>query len=412
MTDELLRFQTLQCMRKTYQKLCYETFGWSHPPKLSFERWIFETFLDKNKYDHVLPSFQNEINEYTVLYPGLFREIAEDLPIKLSKPLRFCTNDDIENIVEEYTNGIDTLSKLYPDYILGLNLSGIYDIAIITENIKRYSNYLTSLFKPHINKIIHRLIYISQLGIEKINNSEILYNTDFFSLDNSLVIYKFPKIQFSIKIDNTIIQKLKRQYLGNDFDAEVGLLLLRYQFGCTNEINAGLHSAVTPKMLNLFKKLFGVNCECFASPFNNHFEQYYSAFSDTDISFGSLGSFFNSKIKEGSYEANPPFTEEYITYTVDYIIKLLSKSSKPLSFILVLPEWNDSEGWLTANTSEYLRWKLTLEKKRHNYINGNVQVRKREFKAVHNTTLFFLQNERGTEKYFVDKDKIDLLSGF
>ena len=39
-----------------------------------------------------------------------------------------------------------------------------------------------------------------------------------------------------------------------------------------------------------------------------HFHhRYYSAFLDTDSAFGSLGSFFDADITEGSYEANPPF---------------------------------------------------------------------------------------------------------
>lgn len=63
-----------------------------------------------------------------------------------------------------------------------------------------------------------------------------------------------------------------------------------------------------------------MNGECFASPMNCFMkENYYSAFNDTDKYFGSNGSFFDNSIKEGSFEANPPFIPELMVGMVDHM---------------------------------------------------------------------------------------------
>ena len=50
-----------------------------------------------------------------------------------------------------------------------------------------------------------------------------------------------------------------------------------------------------------------ITFECFASPLNCRYSRFCSAFRDTDAAFGSIGSFFDSEPRQGSFEANPPF---------------------------------------------------------------------------------------------------------
>ena len=71
-----------------------------------------------------------------------------------------------------------------------------------------------------------------------------------------------------------------------------------------------MHSAAPRQAMTKMHEHLGVSMEMFASPFNCHFDQYCSAFVDTDSFFGSLGSFFDYPLPPGSYELNPPFTEE------------------------------------------------------------------------------------------------------
>ena len=45
-----------------------------------------------------------------------------------------------------------------------------------------------------------------------------------------------------------------------------------------------------------------IQFECFASPLNCRYGRFCSAFPDTDMAFGSLGSFFEFRPQQGSYE--------------------------------------------------------------------------------------------------------------
>ena len=48
--------------------------------------------------------------------------------------------------------------------------------------------------------------------------------------------------------------------------------------------------------------------------------------------FRSLGSFYRLQAKAGSFEANPPFTEELMDEMVKHMEELLGLSDQPLSF--------------------------------------------------------------------------------
>ena len=87
--------------------------------------------------------------------------------------------------------------------------------------------------------------------------------------------------------------------------------------------NFGLHAALPHKAFHLLHRKFHVSFECFASPFNCYFSQYCSAFPDIDCYFGSRGSFFDFKPKRGSFQANPPFSEEVMLTMADHMISLL-----------------------------------------------------------------------------------------
>ena len=45
---------------------------------------------------------------------------------------------------------------------------------------------------------------------------------------------------------------------------------------------------------------------------------YHSAFADVDGLFGSLGSFFESSISDGTVEVNPPFDEDVVLRTATF----------------------------------------------------------------------------------------------
>ena len=78
-------------------------------------------------------------------------------------------------------------------------------------------------------------------------------------------------------------------------------------------------------VMESIQRNFGVNFECFASPFNCYFRQYCSAFGDTDGYFGSMGSFFGFQPITGSFEMNPPFSEELIDAAITHAEDLLGR---------------------------------------------------------------------------------------
>ena len=48
----------------------------------------------------------------------------------------------------------------------------------------------------------------------------------------------------------------------------------------------------------------------------------------------SCGSFYNLQAISGSFEANPPFTEELMEEMVNHLEELLAGSTQPLSFVV------------------------------------------------------------------------------
>ena len=65
--------------------------------------------------------------------------------------------------------------------------------------------------------------------------------------------------------------------------------------------------------LTKFKKdlseQYSINFELFGSCFNHVYNKYCSLYYDLERYFGSVGNFFNIKLNEGIYFANPPFDE-------------------------------------------------------------------------------------------------------
>jgi hypothetical protein len=171
-------------------------------------------------------------------------------------------------------------------------------------------------------------------------------------------------------------------------------------------------AAVPPTVMNFLNSKIGVSHECFASPLNCHFDNFCSAFPDTDIPFGSKGSFFDFEPEEGSYEANPPFVEVVMHKMAEHIDYLLSRSNKPLSFTVVVPKWNDpaSPMWQIMASSPFLVEMIDIDKNRHKFCKGYQHSSGGQFwTAQHTTTVFFLQNIEGKKKWPVTRDFIQEL---
>ena len=115
-------------------------------------------------------------------------------------------------------------------------------------------------------------------------------------------------------------------------------MLLRYEALVQAKICCGVQGAIPPAVAEALSDNFGASHECFASPLNHHYQDYFSAFPDTDRWFGSHGSFFESYPIEGSFECNPPFAGLTAQQIGNHIDRLLRSTDRPLSFTVFVPK--------------------------------------------------------------------------
>eukprot|EP00760_Papus_ankaliazontas_P007619 PhM_4_TR13411/c0_g1_i1/m.81795/K17584/PCIF1; phosphorylated CTD-interacting factor 1 len=167
---------------------------------------------------------------------------------------------------------------------------------------------------------------------------------------------------------------------------------------------SGHHAATPPDVLQTFRGELGVEMECFASPLNCHFPHFCSAFVDTDVFFGSVGSFFDYYPVEGSFEAGPPYVEELMEEMRVHICSLLRNSSRPLSFCIVIPEWRTVPTPviqnMDANVEGFVRRMIVVPLDQHVYVDGFQHcLRDSYFKPVHNTLVVIMQNDAGAKKW-------------
>ncbi|KAK7197392.1 Phosphorylated CTD interacting factor 1 WW domain containing protein [Novymonas esmeraldas] len=143
-------------------------------------------------------------------------------------------------------------------------------------------------------------------------------------------------------------------------------LLLRYRsLGGELGYNQGPQAAVPPPVMERLAITFAIDAEAFASPLNAHLPQFASLFPDTDVHFGSLGSFFDLHLggdgaadggsARGCHvEVNPPFDATLLRRMEVHLLSCLRRAqdaSQSLLFVVVLPSHDrtDSERDKDAN---------------------------------------------------------------
>jgi hypothetical protein len=227
---------------------------------------------------------------------------------------------------------------------------------------------------------------------------------------------QFKEVTMEINIDH--YEKLERLYnvysemnKGQDLDSAIFKALCRYStVQGTIDRNGGMQAAIHETVFVVLKQEFGVTLECFASPFNCIFKSYCSAFLDTDAPFGSLGSFFRFTPDEGSFEANPPFDPDLIERMYLHMSKLLAATSKPLSFVVIIPFWPGKACHEHLLSSEYQRRHLQIAASEHGFFEGSQHIRDNVYRLSNSdTSVFFLQNGAGSEKWKVTDDRVSKL---
>lgn len=182
-------------------------------------------------------------------------------------------------------------------------------------------------------------------------------------------------------------------------------------------LSEGYQGAIPPSVFKVLEKYLEVDTELFASPLNATLSNFYTAFPSTDKYFGSKGSFFdeyeNIFSAGGSFECNPPFTEEHIYCIAKIVDKMLTNHNVPLSVTLILPAWEDCAGFRVLFNTKHKRLFLSLRRFMHIYVTKNSkQVNEPRLSQAY-SYIFVLQNKEGADKWPVTKDFVrDILRSF
>ncbi|EEC09879.1 phosphorylated CTD-interacting factor, putative, partial [Ixodes scapularis] len=174
--------------------------------------------------------------------------------------------------------------------------------------------------------------------------------------------------------------------------------------GLSSNEGHGTQNSLPVSVFECLHKHFGVTFEGFASPLNCYFRQYCSAFPDTDSFFGSRGSILKFFPVAGSFEVNPPFSEELMDATVNHLERLLTESQESLSFIVFFPDFRDPVpvALTKLEASRYKREQLLIPAYDHEFRHGFQHIMPRaevSVRATHGTHIIFLQNDAGYARW-------------
>ena len=224
----------------------------------------------------------------------------------------------------------------------------------------------------------------------------------------SVCLNNFQKKPFTVKKDiyNRLLNTLTQR---GESPSLIYSLLSRY-----NALEGlGFQAGVPDAVFDALVKHVSVTTECFASPLNNYLDRYCSAFPDIDCAFGSLGSFFNLEIIEGSFQANPPFTQTIMDRAYKKIHDALTNPlSGALSFAVIVPAWRLEVAWNNLISSPFNKMVVNVPALEHGYKNGGFRVNK-YFAAQYDTSVVFLQNDLGSKRWpLTEECSSDIVSAF
>ena len=161
--------------------------------------------------------------------------------------------------------------------------------------------------------------------------------------------------------------------------------------------------ALPEGVFRYLKEKYGLQHECFASPFNacSLIGSYGSRFRDTDASFHSKGSFFDFYPEEGVFECYPPFIEEILVQSIKHVLELLKraeKNHKPMTFFIVAPAWRDEE-CESYNLAKYGTEKIPKDREKNPFFKKELQLEK--------NSCFYRNGMSHQEEYKVMNTKSD-----
>lgn len=126
-------------------------------------------------------------------------------------------------------------------------------------------------------------------------------------------------------------------------------LILRYR--CIGGFSSNQHASIQSQ----WGEAFGKMIECFASPLNHVFSDYYSVFEEDGV-FGSRGNLLRSVNSEtgvllgpNEYEMNPPFEETILDKAASIVCNTFLAPKCSVRLVMFTPNWEDSGFFVRLN---------------------------------------------------------------
>eukprot|EP01089_Gocevia_fonbrunei_P013886 TRINITY_DN3664_c0_g1_i1.p1 TRINITY_DN3664_c0_g1~~TRINITY_DN3664_c0_g1_i1.p1 ORF type:complete len:549 (+),score=65.82 TRINITY_DN3664_c0_g1_i1:38-1684(+) len=454
---ELERSRKITQLRRLYSNQCLEHVFVS-PPDDNFNRWLFEQLsvpLDKRTTSDPLLTYPAIATDSLVLRRELEKEIPSSLYLKWRERdirgahrdvlKRYCSQgyrwltkireySESQTLQKDANTSEDTPStnddKITANLsILRKKLNEIEDFletSFSLEEIKARMDIVkqevTPLFadtaNPLITLVLSRLTEAAIIAAKELQDMD-PNSTERVKLDvnNESCVIKFEDDRREISINH--YKKLLKLYELNSAEEDADLehfadrlyiLLRRYETFFGPEGGVTFHAAAPEAVFECLVENFSVCQENFASPLNCYFKRFNSAFADTDVYFGSCGSFFDYTPEEGSFETGPPYTEEVMHNMALRLEILLEQSTLPLSFVVFVPNWQEppSPGLVVMDESQWKRACFVIAGREHKYVMGDQHRAgaERYFVLPFATRVYILQNKAGAEKWPVTDEKL------
>lgn len=284
-------------------------------------------------------------------------------------------------------------------------------------------DYLVSMKVPRIKaeNLADKFIKIISNKIKTEANPLIADNINIVNAEDEVTITctgskKQKHLEF--KLTTYSYNKLKRIHKSDDNDEfKLNLIRLLMRYTTMTKIAPGYSGGCPPALFNYLSQELGVTCELFASPLNFTLDNYCSAYDDTDIPFGSRGNFFENVhqlLKDGGrFEANPPFTEEYLASASEIFLQASTRYQEvPITIFYIHPNWSDMTTFIALEGSPILTKKIHFSKNKHYYKSGlqshpqhNILV-----ESAADSVLFILQNDMGRKELKITEKIINKIN--
>lgn len=379
----LTRRNLFQNLRKYVRKVGYE-----QNIKIDVDglitRWLFSQQILSGGEDQSYPYIQ-DIQFSSSITHELLKDFMQSKP-KLNKDelLDKCTY--ITKDFVSYSNNLYN-KRLVPLYknnkVYSIKSEGSHDIL--------HNNY------PFINIVDSTSTKDAKiLSWNNNNNKKTIMNVHYYKLKSLFTSYT--------------LENKDEVYTEDKFHYLLFVLIDQYD----NMLHDGYQASIPPGLANYLQIELGVSTEMFASPMNALYPNYYSAYPFTDKYFMSKGSIlFNfMNIEEGSFESNPPYTEDFMLLNAYMITYILNKSyndndnknkQKPLSFVIINPNWKDTPSFYALTNSKYNVLKnkyINIQKNKHKYISGNQHKQNNSYYVSGvGSFVYILQNMAGSRKW-------------